>query len=221
MEYVSLRWLSTWYSLANLTELRKTKSRKRLFIAALFLSLWRRSAVDRGLSVKPGLGHLRHWQTMRTQIRTHKTRRLFRVCTVCLNYRKIRLNETVPRPCSGPFYHNQRQSTHQWCQCFKIDLGNLTVSVTIILYVLHPHPIPPPHTHSYTYSVFTQRPEPTAQLHWLEKSFTVNLQNCWILQNISTQRCDSGRAALMCGIIGICILQMLKDTFKFKQITFA
>ena len=30
----------------------------RLFIAALFLSLWHQSAVDRGLSVKPGPGRL-------------------------------------------------------------------------------------------------------------------------------------------------------------------
>ena len=42
------------------------QSVRRIFIAALFLSLWRQSAVDRGLSVKPGLGHLGHWQTMYT-----------------------------------------------------------------------------------------------------------------------------------------------------------
>ena len=39
---------------------RETKSRYQLFIAGLVLSLWRQSAVDRGLSVKPGLGHLGH-----------------------------------------------------------------------------------------------------------------------------------------------------------------
>ena len=37
-----------------------TKSRERLFIAAVFLSLCRENAVDRALSVKHGLGHLGH-----------------------------------------------------------------------------------------------------------------------------------------------------------------
>ena len=34
----------------------------RALIAALFLSLWCQKAIDRGLSVKPGLWHLGHWQ---------------------------------------------------------------------------------------------------------------------------------------------------------------
>ena len=45
-------------------------------------------AVDRGLSVKPGLGH---WQTVQAQIRCCKTGHLIRVCIVCLNYRKLRV----------------------------------------------------------------------------------------------------------------------------------
>ena len=40
------------------------------------------------LSVKPGLGH---WQTVQTQIRRRWTQRLIRVCTVCFNYRKLRI----------------------------------------------------------------------------------------------------------------------------------
>ena len=40
----------------------------------------------RGLSVKPGLGH---WQTVQTQIRCRRKRRLMRARTVCLNYRKL------------------------------------------------------------------------------------------------------------------------------------
>ena len=45
-------------------------------------------AVDIGLSVKLGLGH---WQTVQTQIRSRNTTRLIRVCTVCLNYMKLRV----------------------------------------------------------------------------------------------------------------------------------
>ena len=52
------------------------------------LSLWYQSAVDRGSSVKPGLGH---WQTTRTQIRRHRTWSLVWFCTVCLNYRKLKV----------------------------------------------------------------------------------------------------------------------------------
>ena len=48
--------------------------------------------------VKPGLGYLGHWQTMQSQIR-----RLMRVYTVCLNYRKLRFNETVLNPRSVQF----------------------------------------------------------------------------------------------------------------------
>ena len=51
------------------------------------------------------LGHL---QTVQTQIRRRRTRRLIWVCAVCLNY----TNETALRPCSGPFSTLiQRQST--------------------------------------------------------------------------------------------------------------
>ena len=54
---------------------------------------------ERGLSVKPGL---RHWQTVQTQIRRHRIRCLIRVCTTCLNYRKLRVKrKSCPR--SGPF----------------------------------------------------------------------------------------------------------------------
>ena len=48
-------------------------------------------SVDRGLSVKPGLGHLGHLQTVQTQIRHCRTQHLIRVCTVCLNYRELRV----------------------------------------------------------------------------------------------------------------------------------
>ena len=61
--------------------------------------------------LKPRLGLvLGHWQTVYTQIRLHRTRLLMRVCTVCLNY---------------PFFvfqtYIQRQSTHQYCQCFDFQ----------------------------------------------------------------------------------------------------
>ena len=41
------------------------------------------SVVNRGLSVKPGLGYLGYWQTVQTQ-------HLIRASTVCLNYWKFR-----------------------------------------------------------------------------------------------------------------------------------
>ena len=64
----------------------------RLFIAVLFLSLWCQSALDRGLTVKPGLeNYLEHWQTVQTQIRCSRMLHLTRVWTVCLNYRKLRV----------------------------------------------------------------------------------------------------------------------------------
>ena len=86
---MSLRLFSTWLSSANETKACAcTKSRLRLFIAMLFLSLWRQCTMYRGLSVKLGLGH---WQTVQTQIRRHRTWRLIRICIVCLNYRKLRV----------------------------------------------------------------------------------------------------------------------------------
>ena len=56
------------------------------------MSLLRESAVDRELSEKLGLRHLGHRQTMQTQIRCRKTRRLIRACTVCFNYSKLNIN---------------------------------------------------------------------------------------------------------------------------------
>ena len=40
---------------------------------------------------------------MKTQIRRRRTRHLIMVCTVCLNYRKLKLNEAVLSPRSGSF----------------------------------------------------------------------------------------------------------------------
>ena len=96
------------------------KSRRQLFIAALFLSLWRQSAVDRGLSVKPGLGHsgLRH--TVQTQIRRYITWRLIRMCTVCLNYRNLRVKCNSLKYPFRTFVsaYTQKQASHQCRQCF-------------------------------------------------------------------------------------------------------
>ena len=74
------------------------------------------------LSAKPGL---EHWQTVQTQIRRRSTRRLIRVCTVCLNYRKLRVDwNSLMSPfrtrSSGPFIYAQRQSTHQYSQYFDL-----------------------------------------------------------------------------------------------------
>ena len=78
---------------------RKTKT---ILIARLFLWLWRQSAIDRGLSVKPGLGHLGHWQTVQTQTRRRRTQRLIWICTVCLNCRKLKGRMEQSSPHSGP-----------------------------------------------------------------------------------------------------------------------
>ena len=95
---MSLRLFSTWLSSANETKACAcTKSRLRLFIAMLFLSLWRQYTMYRGLSVKLGLGH---WQTVQTQIRRRRTWRLIRICIVCLNYRKLRVKWN---DCKFPF----------------------------------------------------------------------------------------------------------------------
>ena len=114
--------MSTWLSLTKEIQTRAcTKSRQRLFIAALFFSLWRQNAVYRGLY---GLGH---WQTVQIQIRRHKTRRLIRICTVCFNYKKLRvkLNSLKsPFRTSFPAY-TQR---HYWCQCF--DIENVLIAST-------------------------------------------------------------------------------------------
>ena len=60
------------------------------------------------LKPEPGL-ILGHCQTVQTQIRRRRTRRLIRACTVCWNSLKFR---TI-----FPAY-TQRQSTHQCCQYF-------------------------------------------------------------------------------------------------------
>ena len=85
---MSLSLQSTWLSLTNVIKPRVcTKSRLRLFIAALFLLLWCQSAVDGGLSVKPGQGTFR---AVQTQCRRSGPQRLIRICTVCLNSRKFK-----------------------------------------------------------------------------------------------------------------------------------
>ena len=78
-----------------------TKSRKQLFIAALFLSLWRQSAVQRELS---GLGLvLGQWQTVQTQIRCCSMLLLIRVyCGICsgsalFTYRQLRVKWNSPK----------------------------------------------------------------------------------------------------------------------------
>ena len=62
------------------------------------------SAVKSGLSVKSGLGLvLGHWQTVQTQIRCHRTRRVIRICTICSNFRKLRVKWNSLMSPFGPF----------------------------------------------------------------------------------------------------------------------
>ena len=62
-------------------------------------------AVQRQSSVKPDLVLLLgHWQTVQTQIKGHRWQCLTRICTVCLNDRKLRVKWNSPKsPLSGPF----------------------------------------------------------------------------------------------------------------------
>ena len=83
------------------------KSKLWLFIAALFLLLWRQSTVQWGSPVKPGLGH---WQTLQTKITHHRMRRLIRVCTVLLNYRKLRVKSPF-RTISLPIFRDNRPTS--------------------------------------------------------------------------------------------------------------
>ena len=50
--------------------------------------------------VEPAFGH---WQTVQTQIRRRRTRCLIRVCTVCLDYRKLKVKWNSLKICLGTF----------------------------------------------------------------------------------------------------------------------
>ena len=76
----------------------------------------------RGISVKPGLVHLGYWQTVQTQIRHRRMWHLIRVCTVCLNYRNLRVEgNSLKSPFRTIFpAYTQRQSTQPCRRCFDI-----------------------------------------------------------------------------------------------------
>ena len=81
---------------------------------------------------------LGHWQTVQTQIRRRKTRRLIRVCTVCLYYRKLRVKRNSLSPLSGPFpqpkFRNNRP-TRAVSALINIDHSEAVVLVLIVLCV--------------------------------------------------------------------------------------
>ena len=66
---------------------------------------------------KPGRGHK---QTMQTQIRNHRMRRLISVCTVCLNNRSFKWNRLNSRFSIIFSAYIQKQSTNQFCQCLRL-----------------------------------------------------------------------------------------------------
>ena len=110
--HVSYRWPMC---IVIITRIRWNPGNGYNGIATLFLSLWRQTVVDR-LTLR----HLGHWQTVQIQITRRKTRCLIRICTVCLNNRKLRIKWNSPK---SPFRTifpacTQRQSTHQYSQCF-------------------------------------------------------------------------------------------------------
>ena len=66
---------------------------------------------------------------MQSQIRRHRTRPLIRLCTICLNNRKLRVTWNILKsPFRTIFFsaYTQRQSTHQCCQCFDFVLWCFT-----------------------------------------------------------------------------------------------
>ena len=79
----------------------------------------------------PGLGHWGHWQTVQTQIRCRSMQHLIRVCTICLNYRKIRAEWNSLVRTVFPAY-TLRQSIHQCCQCFGLIYSCYFASVWFI-----------------------------------------------------------------------------------------
>ena len=68
-------------------------------------------SVKRVIRVKPALGHS---QTVQTQIRRQRMRPLITVCTVCLNYRKLKVKwNSLKSPFRTIFpAYTQRQSTN-------------------------------------------------------------------------------------------------------------
>ena len=68
---------------------------KIVYSRALFSVAVMSECCKKNLSVKPGMGH---WQTVQTQIRRYRIRRLISVCTVCLNYRKFRVRWNCLQP---------------------------------------------------------------------------------------------------------------------------
>ena len=101
---------------------------------------------------------LGHWQTIQTQIRRRIMRRLIRVCTVCLNYRELRLNETVLSRRSELF----SQPT------LRDNLPSSAVSALISQ----------PNTHErFLYSRTTMARTPMARSPWLIRTRFESLRN--------------------------------------------
>ena len=112
--------INQWNQTARLYELQL----KVIYSHAILVTVTQ-SAMWKRLSVKPGLGH---WQTVQTQI--SKMGCLIKVCTICLNYKKLkiigsyRLDGTVLSPSSGPFSRptlrdNQPTSQYFDYSCFQ------------------------------------------------------------------------------------------------------
>ena len=102
-----LRLLYTWLLLTNEIKLHVCMQ-SRLFIATQFLSLSERCV--KRVICKTWTGTLAN---------NAECGGLIRVCTVCLNNRKLRVKWTVLSPFRTIFpAYTQWQSTHQCCQCF-------------------------------------------------------------------------------------------------------
>ena len=88
--------------------------------------------MKRGLFVKPRLGH---WQTVQTQIRCFRMWHLIRVCTVCLNNRKLRFNwNSLNSPFRTIFpAYTPRQSTLLCCQYFDSYFWLGLVFLTLVM----------------------------------------------------------------------------------------
>ena len=100
---ISLRELSTWLSLTIAIKPRVWRNHGSYSRAILV-----------AVSVKP---RLEHWQTVQTKIRRCRTRRQIRVCTICLNDRKLRLKlNSLVSPFRTIFLaYTQGRSAHYQC----------------------------------------------------------------------------------------------------------
>ena len=97
--FVNVIIIDQWNQTASLYEIQVTV----IYSRAILVTVTSECRVKRVIC-KTWMGH---WQTVKTHIRRHRTRRLIMVCTVCLNHRKVRVKWNSVKSSS-------RIITHVW-----------------------------------------------------------------------------------------------------------